>query len=142
MSYDPNWVNSNAQGRLTPAVHNVKLSDPQELIDAINRRRLLTYQAQQDFSSEMFSGASVERSPISTDSYPPFDCFRTNLTSKILSAPTGSLGGVPASPSALDWLWAVSDSDENKIIVSGTVQNPSEEVSLFKKLNGTRNWTD
>lgn len=140
MSYTANWVNSDAQGHVTAGVHNVKLSDAEELIDAINRRRLLTYRGEQDFSTEIDSGQWIDKSPVSSSSAPPFDNLRSNISSSILSASPGSLGGSPASPTAMDWLWPLSGSDEDKVIVN--FMPDTGEVSLFQKLNSTSNWTD
>ncbi len=142
MAYNPTWSNGNASGRLEAGVHTVDLDDPNELASAINRRRSLTYQSQQDFSSAFYSGADVKKSPISTTSTPSasFDNLRSNLINKIINAPNGLMGGTPTSPSEMDWLWPESGSDENKVIVSAT---PSEgEINIFDKLNGTTNWTD
>ena len=142
MSYTPVWTNSNAQGRLDAGDHFVKLLDAQELAAAVNRRRLLTYQLQQDFSSQIAVGAYVRKSAISSASAPPFDNLRDNLSQSILDPPTGSVGGVPPTPSAMRWLWPVADADENKTIVSGYSGVGEGEVGLLAKLNGTSDWTD
>jgi len=140
MIYVPSWQNGNGQGRLQAGEHYVRLSDACELCDAINRRRLLTYQLQQDFSSQISPGKHVRRHELDGASAPPFDNFRDSLDDKILSAPCGTLGGSPPTPEAMHWLWPVAGSDENKVIVSGTPGGG--EVGLFQKLDGTGNWTD
>ena len=140
MTYSPSWTNGNAQGRLEAGENFVCLSDASELASAVNRRRLLTYQTQQDFTSEIAAGKYVRRSTVAGASAPPFDNLRNSFDDKILSAPTGTLGGTPPTPAAMDWLWPVADSDENKIIVCGS---PGEgQVGLFQKLNGTDDWMD
>ena len=114
------------------AEHTVSLSDAQELAAAINRRRLIAYQFEQDFSSHIYSGAPVRASTVATESAPPFDAFRSSLTS-VLNPPTGTLGGSPPTPTDMCWLWPEAGADENTIITPGF---------LFYKLNGTSSWTD
>lgn len=96
---------------LPPLEHRIRLSDAQDLTEAINRRRYLTYQDDQEFS--------------------PAGCVKD---------PTGSLGGVPSTPTRMEWLWPLAGADENKTIVNGA---PGEgEIGFFEKLNGTEDWTD
>jgi len=142
MPYTPTWSNGNAQGLLEPTVYFIKLSDAEEVADAVNRRRLLTYQAQQDFSSQVNSGAYVRHSIVANASAPPFDNFRDALSQKILNATTGGMGGTPPTPASMDWLWPETGTDENKIIVSGAAGVGEGQVGLFQKLNGTNHWTD
>ena len=142
MSYSANWDNGSAQGRVEPAVHTICLSDAEEVATAVNRRRLLIYKWDQDFSSHVQSGAWVRESTISSETTPPFDSFRINITDKILSPPAGVLGGNPATPAAMDWLWPVSGPDENKILVAGDAGVGEGEVGLLQKLNGTAHWTN
>ncbi len=142
MSYSPSWINADAQGRITAGSHNICLSDADELADAVNRRRLLTYQQQQDFSSAIYSGAPVGRSLIIGASAPPFDSLRISLEEEVLIVSGGGMGGSPSTPTSMDWLWPVADADENKIIVNDKYGVSSGEVGLFAKLNGTGNWTD
>ena len=59
MPYTATWTNANDQGRLNPGEHIVRLCDAAEIASAVNRRRLLTYQGQQNFSSAIYSGARV-----------------------------------------------------------------------------------
>jgi len=140
MSYDATWTNGNAQGRLEAGEHFVRLCDPQELAEAVNRRRLLTYQFQQDFTAAWASGEPVRQSPVSSADAPPFDNLRKNIATNILQPGLGGLGGEPATPQALDWLWPLADADAGKKIVTG---QPGEgQVNLFEKLNGTAGWTD
>ena len=140
MPYLATWTNGDAQGRVAPAVHRIRLSDAQELAEAINRRRLLTYQAAQDFSSHVAAGKRLREPTFDSAVAPPLDNFRAALAEKILSAPLGTLGGEPATPAAMDWLWPIADGDENKRIVAG--EAGAGEVSLFDKLNATAGWTD
>ncbi|MFA6134547.1 MAG: hypothetical protein WC869_11085 [Phycisphaerae bacterium] len=142
MAYDPSWTNSASGDRLVAGVSPVRLCDVSELAAAINRRRQLTYQAEQVFTSLIYSGAAVRRSLLSTAGAPPFNNFRANLLNNVLSPPTGSLGGEPPTPAAMNWLWPVSGSDENKIIVAGTPSNPATHVSLLNNLNAGHTWTD
>ena len=51
MAYDPSWTNSASGDRLVAAASPVRLCDVSELAAAINRRRRLTYQAEQVFTS-------------------------------------------------------------------------------------------
>ncbi|MHC4981555.1 MAG: hypothetical protein ACYTF6_00090 [Planctomycetota bacterium] len=140
MTYTASWNNANAQGRLDAGQHTIRLSDASELAAAINRRRLLTYQTQQDFSSEISAGKYVRQSTVAGATAPPFDNLRASLDEKVLSAPTGTLGGTPPTPTTMAWLWPLADADENKIIV---VSEPDDQqVSLFEKLNGSSDWTD
>jgi len=140
MTYTPSWTNGNAQGRVEAGQHFICLSGALELTGAINRRRLLTYQTEHDFSSDVSAGKHVRQSTLDAASAPPFDNLRCSFDDKILSPPTGTLGGTPPTPGAMDWLWPIAGGDENKIIVSGS---PGEgEVALFQKLNGTSDWTD
>jgi hypothetical protein len=140
MSYSPAWTNANYQGRLTPGAHWAKLCDLQELAVAVNRRRLLAYQDQQDYSSVICEGAYVRRPPLAVAVQPPFDNFRAALIDDILRPQPGGLGGEPPSPSSMDWLWPVPGGDENKVIVASNPQ--AGQVALFDKLNGGSDWTD
>ncbi|MCJ7545030.1 MAG: hypothetical protein MUP47_10815 [Phycisphaerae bacterium] len=142
MAYNPSWTNGNGSGRLVAGEHHVSLIDAQEIADAINRRRILTYQATQDFSSHLYSGAPVRASTIDTAGTPPFHNFRTALTVTVLIPPPGSMGGDPATPTAMEWLWPINDGDEGKVIKSGLSTLPPGTVGLLPKINGTNNWTD
>jgi len=142
MAYSATWENGNAQGRLDAGVHFICLSDAEELAERINRRRLLIYKYTQDFSSHIYSGVRVRESTVSSATAPPFDSFRANITANILEPPAGGLGGDPATPAAMDWLWPVNDGDENKILVAGDAGVEEGEVGLLQKLNGTAHWTD
>ena len=142
MTYNATWTNGNAQGRLEGGLHRPRLCDGQELASAINRRRLLTYQAQQDFSSHLYSGAIVKGSTVSDASYPPFDNFRDAVIDHILYPPTGTMGGDPPTPASMHWLWAGAGDDQNKIIVDGLSPPGPGEVGLLLKLNGGGQWTD
>ena len=139
MSYQPAWTDSDAQGRLMPAVHRVRLCHAAALADAINRRRLLTYQDRDDFSGLLGIGAAVRQALLDGQSGPTFHDFRLNLSDTILAPPPGPVPGEPPSPTSMQWLWP-SGADEGKIIVAGPVG--SGQVSLFEKLNGTAAWTD
>jgi hypothetical protein len=140
MSYNPTWANGTA-GRLTGGVDRIRLSDPDEIADAINRRRQLEYLSAQDFSSAIYSGARV-REPLYDSALSPFNNFRSALAggSALLHPSVGGLGGVPPTPSYMRWLWPVADADENKPI-TGT-SPPTGEVGLLLKINGTNFWTD
>jgi len=142
MSYFPTWSNGNPQGRVDAGCHSVRLSDGQELAAGINRRRLLVYQSEQQFSSHLQSGAYLRKSTVATSSAPPFDSFRLNLTGSILSPSVGGLGGTPPTPAAMDWLWPISGADENKVLVSGAGGVEEGQVGLLQKINGTGHWTD
>ncbi len=140
MSYNPTWQNADPAGQVVAAEHFIRLSDAAELADAVNRRRLLTYQAEQDFSSDIAAGAHVRNRVIDSAEAPPYDAFRKSLAEKILHPPVGTLGGQPASPLAMDWLWPIADGDEDKLLVAGDADEG--QVGLFEKLNGTDDWTD
>ncbi len=140
MPYAATWTNANAQGRLDAGEQTVCFCDADELADAVNRRRMLTYQEPQDFTSDVAAGLWVRARTLATAETPPFDNLRDALAGKIIDAPTGTLGGSPATPAAMDWLWPVAGEDENKLIVSGAAG--AGEISLLEKLNGTDDWTD
>jgi hypothetical protein len=142
MSYSPAWQNADAAGRVLAAEHFVRLTDAEELAAAINRRRVLTYQQAQDFSSDVFSGARVRRRTVDGAVAPPYDDFRRALAEKVLDPPTGTQGGTPPTPQAMTWLWPVADDEEDKTLVSGADGVGDGEVGLFQKLNGTTDWTD
>ncbi|MFB3894423.1 MAG: hypothetical protein ACE15C_20675 [Phycisphaerae bacterium] len=142
MTYAATWSNGNVAGRLEGGVHRIRLGDADELAAAINRRRLLTYQASQDFSSFIHSGARARLGLVLGAAAPPFDAFRTALAGTVLTPPTGAMGGSPPSPGAMEWLWPLADSDEGKVIISGASGLRPGQVGLFQKLNGTSHWTD
>ena len=71
----------------------------------------------------------------------PFD-LRNSLLAGVLSPAAGFMGGAPASPSSMLWLWPLADADEGKIIVSGTGSVGPGQVGLLSRLNGTNHWTD
>ena len=141
MSYSPSWTNGDDQGRVEAGVHTVCLSDPLEINDAINRRLQLTYQGSQGVPPKFSSGAYVRPSPIATDTSPYYN-LRYALSQKVLHAPPYGFGGVPPTPSSLEWLWPLADGDQNKVIVNDYTGVDPGEVGLFAKLNGTSNWTD
>jgi len=142
MTYTPQWTHGNAQGRLVSGEDPIHLADAQDLVDPINRRRLLVYQAEEDFTEDLCSGAHVKQRTIAAAQPPPYRHFRFALSGDILSPTAGVLGGSPPSPSAMCWLWPVAGADENKVIVSGAQGVGEDEVGLFQKLNGTATWTD
>jgi len=142
MTYAATWTNGNAQGILDAGVHLIRLADASQVAEAINRRRLLTYQQEQDFSSHIHAGAPVRAGTVDAASAPPFDNLRTSLAEIILSPPTGTMGGDPATPSAMEWLWPEADDEEDKVIVSGAEGVGEGEVGLFQKLSGADGWTD
>jgi len=142
MPYAATWINANESGLLEGGLHRIMLSDPQELADAVNRRRLLTYQQPQSFASQVYGGAPIREPTVASAVAPPFDSLRLQLADKVLSPPTGSMGGDPPSPSSMTWLWPLADADENKAIVSGASGVGQGQVGLFQKLNGTNHWTD
>ncbi|MFW6132993.1 MAG: hypothetical protein ACOC8F_03790 [Planctomycetota bacterium] len=140
MAYDPTWPQGDAAGRVVAAEHAVDLPDAEALVAAVNRRRRLTYQAVQDFSSHVAAGLAVRAATLATATAPPLDNLRDNLAQRVLAAPTGTLGGSPASPVSMDWLWPVADGDAGKVIVA--TDPDAGEVGLFDKLNATGDWTD
>ncbi len=140
MTYTPTWTNANAQGRLDAGAHFVRDDDAAEQADAVNRRRRLVYLVGQDFSSQIGPGKTVRAATIANQSPPPFKNFRDAIADDILEPATGGLGGSPATPAGMDWLWPVAGADENKILVAANVGGG--EVGLFAKLNGGSDWTD
>ena len=140
MTYAASWTNTNAQRRLDAGVHFVRDDDASELADAINHRRCLVYLAEQDFSSQVASLKGVRAATVASQSPPPFRNFRAAFTSDILSPAVGGLGGNPASPAAMDWLWPVADADENKVMVASNA--PTGQVALLDKIDSSGNWTD
>ncbi len=139
MTYDPTWSQGDATG-LQGGVHSVRATDVGEIAAAINRRRELTYQDAQDYSGGIQAGRWIDTSVIDAATAPPFENLRSSWTSDILSAPVGTLGGNPPSPTCMDWLWPVADADEGKVIVASAPG--AGEVGLFAKINGGSDWTD
>lgn len=134
MSYLATWTNGDSQGRVEPAVHRVRQCDATELAAAINRRRLLTFQAADDFSGLTFDLAPIRRTLIQGADSEAFHDFRDNIENHLLTPPTD------VSHPSMQWLWPVADGDENKVI---TTSSPGGgQVNLFAKLNGTSSWTD
>ena len=142
MSYTATWSNADVQGRLTAGVHAVRLSDPQELAEAINRRCLLVYKSQEDYSGQVQSGAFVNQSTINGGGSPPVQGFRDALAQEILEPAPGGLGGTPPTPASMEWLWPVADENENKVIVNDAGGVGEGQIGLFQQLNGTTSWTD
>ena len=136
------WTNGNSQGRLEGGVHSIMLADALELAGAVNRRRMLTYQLPQDYSSQLFALSHVRSGPIAQALAPPFDDLRQGIIQKLLSPPVGTLGGYPPSPQSMQWLWPLAGADENKVIVSGLSGVGDGEVSLLGKINAAGNWSD
>jgi len=131
------WTNGSGTPKRVGVGDFVKTPDFTEIATAINRRRLLIYRFQRDWSDYFPPTAAdwVRYGPISSMSSPPADALRKEIVSNLIGAPTGGLGGDPAGPQALDWL----DGDGD-LIVTGT---PGEdEVNLFSLINGGSNWTD
>jgi len=139
MSYDPDWANGDAQGRLTGGSHRIRLCDGEEIAAALARRRRLSYHEPCDFSGELHAGAHVRAATLRGEDA----CnFRHQLAEEVLDPDPGGLGGTPPSPTAMAWLWPVAGDDENKVLVSGAGGVGAGEVGLFQKLNGTASWTD
>jgi len=138
--YAATWTNGSAQGRLEGGAHAVRDDDAAEVAEAINRRRRLVYLPGQDFSGQVGPGEPVRAAAVATQTPPPFRNFRDNLTDKILSPATGGLGGEPATPSAMDWLWPLAGTDENKVLVAS--DPGTGEIGLLEELNGSGAWTD
>ena len=138
MGYDPSWTDGD---RVTAGVHYVRLPHLEELTQAVNRRRLVTYQAEQDYSSALVSGQWIKPYVIADAAAPPYDCLRLALSEKILSPPNGSEGGSPVTPSEMTWLWPEAGEDYGKPI-SAANPPPEGQVSLFGKLNGGSGFTD
>jgi hypothetical protein len=140
MTYQATWTNGSQAGRVQSGVDRIRVCDAAQLAAAINRRRLLTFQAQQDFSSFIGAGFWLRRTLLDGAAAPPFDDFRGNVCHQILEPPAGMVPGLPPSPTAMQWLWPRGDGDENKVIVE---TNPGPgQVGLFDRLNGTSGWTD
>ena len=139
MTYAPAWTNADETGRVAPAEHAVRAADPTELAAAVNRRRRLVYLTGQDFSSQLGAGLPVRAATFDTQTAPPFDNLRDAIETAILSPAVGGLGGSPATPAAMDWLWPVAGAEENKVLVA---RNPaSGQVGLLDELNAG-DWTD
>ena len=134
------WTNADAQGRLIPAEHWIKLSDAAELASAVNRRRRLIYLAEQDFSSHVAAGRRVRASTLSGLAPPPFESLRQAFTQTLLVPTPGGLGGSPPTPEAMQWLWPVAGPDENKLLVPRWPA--AGEVGLLEQLNPSGDWTD
>jgi hypothetical protein len=140
MPYDPTWTNGNAAGAVEAPGDRIHLTDATELAEAVNRRRLLTYQSAHDFSSHLAAEAFVRSATFDSAVAPPFENLRAALDDDVLSPPVGTLGGTPPTPGEMVWKWPEADADEGKTIVAGPAG--AGEVSLFAKLNGSSGWTD
>lgn len=127
MTYTPTWTQGDANGRVIPACHAVLKSDMTELLEAINRRRRLA------FLGDRLPGLSSRPRHASVGS------FRGEIL-ELLNLPTGSQGGVPASPQTLDWIWPLADSHENDRIVERSAG--SGEIELRQGTLGQADWTD
>ena len=129
MTYTPSWTNGNGSGRLVGGTHWIDLDDAQDIADAVRRRMLLTYWSATDYSADLVAGAYPKTAT--------FNSFRYNIVNTILHPTPGALGGSPASPLSMKYLWP---GDTTKQLVSGTAG--AGEISLFDELTGTGTWTD
>ena len=140
MSYQANWTQGQA-GRLVPGQHAVRAVDVQEIAAVVNRRRRLVYLPEEDFSGATQAGGRVLARLLNTWFPPPYTNFRANLSTAIVVPDSGGLGGEPPSPTSLEWLWPLQDSDEDKVIVLNPYPQAGQ-VNLFARLNGGYGWTD
>ena len=140
MPYVATWTNGNFNGRLEPAEHFIRDDDAAELAAAVNRRRRLIYLPEQDFSEQIAPGLGVRAATVALQEPPPFKNFRGAVAEDILVPALGGLGGDPATPAGMEWLWPVGDQDENKVIVVRDAG--AGQVALMEKLNGGDDWTD
>jgi len=135
------WTNGSGSPTRVGGTHYVRGLDFTEIITAMNRRRLLVYLAEEGDLAALFEADDfIKFAPISSATDPPFDNLRKQFTTHIVEPVTGSLGGTPASPADMEWLWPVADADENKVIVLGAPGGG--EVGFFDKMNGGAGWTD
>jgi hypothetical protein len=82
----------------------------------------------------------VRASTLATAVAPPLTNLRGALLNDVLLPPPGLLGGQPSSPTSMQWLWPVSDADENKIILPAGAG--SGQVNLLPKAIGSSTWRD
>ncbi len=123
------YTQQDAAGRVTAGVHRPAAGDAAELWDAINRRRALVGQA------------AATALPATAGTYITPDALEAcrQSVASLLSPTPGLLGGLPASPAALEWLMPQPGPHENKTLCQ---LNDATHVSLFSALNGTGGWSD
>jgi len=129
------WTNG-TNGRLVGCENRICLADAEEIGEALARRKLLTCADPVDYSGLIYPNARIAKAEL--------DALRSTITGAggILYPYAGVLGGDPVSPTSMQWLWPVSDSDQGKVIVSGEGGVEEGQVGLMQKLNGTAGWTD
>jgi hypothetical protein len=139
MSYQINWTQGGANGRLIGGYHRVRDDDLLDIAREINLRKALAYIGPQQIISQVAPDLPVGLATLQAQVYPPFDNLRSAVLG-LLSMPTGMAGGLPPTPAAVEWLWPESDADYGKVIVAG--EPPAGQVSLLAKLNTPAGWTD
>jgi len=129
------WQNGAGDPKRVGGDDWTKDEDFTEIVEQINRRRLLEYRAEDAALDDPFDPALWMRAPGLT-------ALRYEFTGNdLVHPPVGGLGGQPPTPSYMRWLWPEADADEDKPITLASPP-PSGEVNFFAKMNGTGGWTD
>lgn len=126
MSYTASWMYPVGGNRLQSQTDWIHALDLDEVADALRRRWALAY----TLVNETNAGGWISADDVAS--------LRQDVID-LLSLGGGQMGGVPSSPTKMEWLWP-DGPDADKIIVAGSAG--SGEVNLFVKINGTTSWTD
>lgn len=129
------WQNGTGVPKRVGSDDWTKDEDFAEIVEQINRRRLLEYRSEDGDLRDPFDPALWMTASGVT-------ALRNEFAGNgLIHPPVGGLGGTPPSPSYMRWLWPEADAHEDKPITL-TRPPPSGEVSFFAKMNGTSSWTD
>ena len=129
------WQNGTGDPKRVGGDDWAKDEDFVEIVEQINRRRLLEYRAADAALDDPFDPALWMRAP-------SVSALRYEFTgNNLVHPPVGGLGGQPPTPSYMRWLWPEADADEDKPITLASPP-PEGEVNFFAKMNGTGSWTD
>jgi len=103
-----------------------------ELTEAVNRRFNVLYAPDADYSAHLLGGYVMPQ--IYAGPLLPLPHLRLAVTEKLIAHDLdGCLGGSPASPSSMKWLWPEAGADYGKEI-SYAVTPPEGKVSIWSYL--------
>ena len=104
------WQNGTGDPKRVGGDDWTKDEDFTEIVEQINRRRLLEYRAEDAALDDPFDPALWMRAP-------SVAALRYEFTGNdLIHPPVGGLGGQPPTPSYMRWLWPEADADEDKPI--------------------------
>jgi len=128
VAYNPDWTDGD---RVAVGDH-ARLTYLRELTEAVNRRFNVLYAPAVDYSA--YTGGGFIRPQICAGSLVTPPHLRLAVTERIIShGRAGCLGGSPASPSSMKWLWPEAGADFGKEI-SYAVTPPEGKVSIWSYL--------